>query len=122
MRDIKFRAWVDKSRMIFSKDTYGDYLDFFTICRQCNDGFGNCYLMQFTGLLDKNGKEIYEGDILKSLRKYTYMYDTGYKGHIRYRQHYADYEYGGLGGQITQAKAKFCEIIGNVHDNPELLP
>jgi uncharacterized phage protein (TIGR01671 family) len=78
-------------------------------------------LGQFIGLYDKNKKEIYEGDILKSLRKYTYMYDTGYKGHIRYRQHYADYEYGELGGQITQAKAKFCEIIGNIHDNPELL-
>ena len=63
-REIRFRAWVDKSKMIFSSDTYGDYIDFFMTCRKHNDGFGGCYLMQFTGLKDKNGKEIYEGDIL----------------------------------------------------------
>jgi uncharacterized phage protein (TIGR01671 family) len=78
-------------------------------------------LEQFTGLHDSKGREIYEGDILKSSRKYRYMYDAGYTGDIHFREHYADYEYGDIGGQITQLKADFCEVIGNIHENPELL-
>ena len=60
---------------------------------------------QYTGLTDKNGKKIFEGDILSS--------SWGYKGIVGF-------------DQITYAKLEClfnedCEIIGNIHDNPELL-
>ena len=111
MREIKFRAWLDKSRMNFSGDTYGDFLDFFTICRQCNDGFGNCYLMQFTGLLDKNGKEIYEGDIIKTSIGIQVVKDL-FCNFVIYT--YEDID------RMNQPE-KYLEIIGNIYENPELL-
>ena len=60
---------------------------------------------QFTGLTDKNGKKIFEGDILSS--------DWGYKDEVEF-------------DSIMYAKLEClfdedCEIIGNIHDNPELL-
>jgi uncharacterized phage protein (TIGR01671 family) len=56
MREIKFRAWIPHEHRM----TYGDITDYGIIDIGKSEGT----LMQFTGLLDKNGKEIYEGDIL----------------------------------------------------------
>ena len=73
---------------------------------------------QCTGLKDKNGKLIYEGDI------YTY---TTYKGVslfvVRYaasQTGYYGYKVGGDGG-TRQDIMSFNEVIGNIHENPELL-
>lgn len=58
-REIKFRAWakIKKPIMIYSGEDLGNFFD-----HQIHDFESE--LMQFTGLLDKNGKEIYEGDII----------------------------------------------------------
>lgn len=74
-------------------------------------------LMQYTGLHDKNGKEIYEGDIVK----------------IKYRDEDIGkviYEYNGFSIDVTNMNKNygrvdfvnnFMEVIGNIYDNPELL-
>jgi len=71
-------------------------------------------LMQYTGLLDRNGKEIYEGDILSS---FTYP-KIGKLIRIP-KQKIVEFNVGGIwqGYQIDDTD----EIIGNIYENPDLL-
>ena len=75
---------------------------------------------QFTGLTDKNGKKVFEGDILKTdkfsepNKKYIVKYDLqfgAFIGQDRYNVYFVTFD-----GDSDQ-----FEIIGNIHDNPELL-
>ena len=71
---------------------------------------------QFTGLTDKNGKKIFDGDVVKiqiadgSFRNASIDFRNGY-----FTNSLSTY----LGGLVVIAPD--CEVIGNIHDNPELL-
>ena len=151
MREIKFRAWwhADKpiyvrgkqtnpDRMLFVGDDSGtDHpLDCCNYARQGQD----VILMQYTGLKDKNGKEIYEGDIL--LIQDTWkerILDDG-SGPTEPCNHLAAVDFfNGMFGVFIRETAEIyntdfwsferllneddgdLEIIGNIYDNPELL-
>lgn len=133
MREIKFRAWCPiESRMIIDPMYYEKNFDSDNNCpykiyedfRELEDGmYWAGYLMQYTGLKDKNGKEIYEGDILHSLSKakscivkweqqacqFWLMYENG-----KYQELTATY-----GDENLYADT--FEVIGNIYENPELL-
>lgn len=73
--------------------------------------------LEFTGLKDKNGKDIHEGDILKA--KKNCMIDDGFKIHL------VDFIDGGFcadGCALSIITGSFApEIIGNIHESPELM-
>lgn len=88
-------------------------------------------LMQFTGLLDKNGKEIYEGDIVETsvnkkrwevLQKdYSYMFATNHITQIpMWKNWTGGYFFWEFLQLLKKAKGEI-EIIGNIYSNPELI-
>jgi len=72
-------------------------------------------LMQYTGLKDKNGKEIYEGDIVNSWYE---EYNTGGIG-SEFKKHIVEFKMGAFTNCINTYKP--IEVIGNIYENPELL-
>lgn len=134
-REIKFRVWDKYEKQMYPISSI-DY-DIFSqeiriiavghkngMCTAYNKNHNSekcditaLELMQYTGLHDKNGKEIYEGDIVK----------------IKYRDEDIGkviYEYNGFSIDVTNMNKNygrvsfvnnFMEVIGNIYDNPELL-
>ncbi len=80
-RIIKFRAWNKEYKKLFAPDEEQN-LDLLPIWIRNPEVYN---LMQFTGLLDKNGKEIYEGDIVKEvLRDHEHILKVHFEGQSWY--------------------------------------
>lgn len=77
---------------------------------------------QYTGLTDNNGKRIFEGDIIKS-REYGDTYSVKYFADVDYPAFDCEPEIEGCecNGLSYLMNTDFVEVIGNIHDNPELL-
>ena len=126
MREIKFRAW-DKSNeeMLEVENLYfNDMTDKVEIrTRIYSDYFNDeeMILMQYTGLKDKNGKEIYEGDIVAEKGHYVKSDRLLYQK-IQWKESYSCW----LRGEYQRLTPKNIktyqiEVIGNIYENPELL-
>ncbi|GAG96073.1 unnamed protein product [marine sediment metagenome] len=125
MRPIEFRAWdIKRKKMIYYDEDCSSpdmTLNGVLISHDKQSNVSAQYkLMQFTGLKDKNGKEIYDSDILithKGRRPQIVFWQTDIG---QWRTGYA--------GRKTQFDktdtlmfASHFEVIGNIHENPELL-
>ena len=132
MREYKFRVWDKISKRMVYSDDYGCLSDFFnanTFDYHTNFKPIDTYvLMEYTGSKDKNGKQIYEGDIVKSWWDEPFIssleqdYEIGEIIHNENMQGYSlkiEYKNENL-TPMMNCFNKF-EIIDNKYENPELL-
>lgn len=119
-REIKFRAWAHASKVMFFPET----VDGWELCGGVPHPLPNTTIMQYTGMKDKNGKEIFEGDILSLAQckpaEYKVVFREGafclafingkFKDEFALDIHYIQHS----GNQTST-------IIGNIYENPELI-
>lgn len=129
MRDLKFRSWDKREglqRMIYLNGfiPYGDgwrggnpdykFYQLYYGDKGCSSADAkDIEIMQYTGLKDKNGKEIYEGDIIES--------DYGI-GTVEFDQTTCRFTYSfSLDTDALWHYTKSAKVVGNIYENPELI-
>ena len=119
-RELKFRAWDKKQKKMLYGVSIGTIKVWDENAPLISHEFSyseDCIIEQYTGLKDKNGKKIYEGDIVE-----FGLAGRGERGYVAYADEYASFEvyskrdfiFGCLFGHAGT-------VIGNIHENPELL-
>ncbi len=133
MREVKFRVWI-KNKMIyieknvsiefFNNPMYIDWkvsrnYDVFYKHDKSYSAYKESFLMQYTGLKDKNGKEIYEGDLIKHNKNIFQVVHSDNRHVLVLRDIKLVTNWRDLNWCYNVRK--YIEIIGNIHKNPGLL-
>ena len=127
-REIKFRVWDKSQNKFLDYPCYfnnKDFNEFTAFDRYFKCDEEGCILQQYTGLKDKNGREIYEGDIVQYNRRSSY---DGINFEVKWSEDNwgwvlvsknKDY----LVNERTPEgyRYEFIEIVGNIFENPDLL-
>ena len=130
MREIKFRAWLkEEERMVNVSDIsfIGEEIDIYEGDSSSGDWrpFEDMVLMQYTGLKDDDGIEIYEGDIVECSDSYgneSHVAEVKHRTDIDYPAFdlvpYPDVESNAISYYLADGK---IEVVGNIYEDPELL-
>lgn len=122
-REIKFRVWEIMSSRWANWDEIGitasKNADITTFRPDWRDTRKEFDIMQFTGLKDRIGKDIYEGDIIDWIADEHYI--------VKYSPIHAKFDTCGMRGNeetrdlLTKGLAQELTVVGNIYENPELL-
>jgi len=124
-REIKFRAWLKEDKKMVNVETidftdksiqYLEKNEFINAYLLRRVSFDDVELMQYTGLKDKNGKKIYEGDIvvLNNIENDNMCI-------VRYEHSSYRLEGWSLRENLSNVEDSFLEVIGNIYENKNLL-
>ena len=120
-RELKFRAFDDGKMLTMPLDTNFGISRFFGILRD------DAIVMQFTGIQDKNGKDVYEGDVIRDCITNAFLnVKFGHNKNNAYQGWYCKYigidvRDTSLNGDYDSNQNDNIEIIGNIYENPELI-
>nr|DAQ04206.1 MAG TPA: YopX protein [Caudoviricetes sp.] len=119
MREIKFRAWDLKTKKMHTAENI-NFCGRKTVTVQYNPVKKICLdsaiLMQYTGAKDKNGVEIYEGDIIRSPAGKDYWIRWS---ELTYRFVAEPIPANRLEAQLVSRTISNYEVVGNIHESPE---
>ena len=134
MKGIKFRAWSEQSHKMLSnaeclKNMYNCDDNFLFVGMITDRDWGEPILMQYTGLNDKNGVDIYEGDVVRAtsregdcdLAMFEILYDDIYGSYVG---EFINFSGLGVNGKDNYPLGELrfdIEVIGNIYENNELL-
>ncbi len=126
-RTIKFRAWDSKQKIMLHHTLFETW--WYTFAERDETGNARASIpvqsqqemkarltpMQFTGIKDKNGKEIYEGDIVRMCKSHNYevYWDKDYAGF--------DIKDSGEMPYALDMNPSAIEVVGNIYENEDLL-
>ena len=111
MREIRFRAWCKLDKILYDweqvkKEFTLEYFD--------DKGL---IFQQYTGLKDKNGVEIYEGDVLSGwIGSHWYSGEDKFEEVVKYDEKTASYNFPAI--EVSHGDLR---VVGNIYENPELL-
>ncbi len=119
MREIKYRAWNGKGIFVELFDSIYELQK----ADKTKEEIDSMVFEQFTGLRDKNGREIYEGDVVQF--RMSYKTET-WIGEVKYEECVAAFMISAMNGEPWCSREFGIgtiepKIIGNIHENPELL-
>ena len=142
MREIKFRAWFEKFKEMYTVNMIDLQKEIAYFDKYNYRSFYDIELMQYTGLKDKNNKEIYEGDMVKlihtgikisadrleDLKRFVGIikYENGIFKIVRTEKSlieskYFEIEQKKVSEIFIYSKLYDLEVVGNIYENPELL-
>lgn len=139
-REIKFRVWNNKTKKwqhggphcrpdLDGVNLFGETIMFGYLLHgvSIND-YNECIPLQYTGLKDKNGKEIFEGDIVRTSLIPLHLWQVKFGQHIvsvgdtPHQSTAFGFYFQSANGKYTEALNKVVvDIIGNIFENPELI-